>query len=274
MPGDSSVPKLNDIYIGVTDFFTILMPGVIAAYVFGRIADFVPANPDRVVWVILVVVGYVLGHVIYAVSSFLDPLVYDPLFGPDSDLTACYMMSHAQPPRKQVISRILFAIRGYCHKNHQLYAYTRKMMTESQNYKDSLPKNVFTSNELAAVNYDPGRSSARAANTFQWTRTWLRDHSPEATTDLERLEADSKLFRSLSIILPAFLLAARCQLYHTRHFLLVPVALATVVSVWRYCDLRQKAIRSCYLHFVQLYPPSSNTSAAADRPLLPGHASP
>ena len=36
---------------------------------------------------------------------------------------------------------------------------------------------------------------------YQWATAWLNSNNPKATADLDRLEADSKLFRSLAVLL-------------------------------------------------------------------------
>ena len=90
---------------------------------------------------------------------------------------------------------------------------------------------------------------------YQWARAWLDSCSPEATARLDRLEADSKLFRSLAVLLVLaallVILAPNLDFIPRRPFLIL-ILPAILFSLWRYCDLRNKMIRRCYLHYVQL----------------------
>lgn len=245
-------PKPGDFFIGVVDFFAILLPGVIAAGLLALRLNFVPAHPEALFWVALFVGGYLIGHLLHAVGSILDPLLYDPVFEAEEKIETCYLMNHTRPARARVGERIVFALREYAHRNHQLLAYTRSLVKASPEYANGMAEKVFGLAVLKAFEYDPRKSSARPTGVYQWTRTWLRGRSPEATTELDRLEADSKLFRTLGIVLPITVCLGWQRLGGLGP-LVRPAAIVTIfLSLWRYCDLRQKTIRACYLHFVQL----------------------
>ena len=255
MPHEPSLPSPGDFFIGIVEFFAILVPGVIgAALLAWQIAPraALPEKHEALFWVGLFVAGYILGHLLYAVSSLLDPLLYDPIFGAESDVTKCYLMDHPRPERKELFKRLIFTTREFCHRNHQLYAYARKRVKELEGYSQGMPESVFRKEDLENVRYDPAKSEARPAGIYQWTRAWLRSHCAEATAELDRLEADSKLFRSLSVILPIFLVVRWHWLWAQGWFPPILLIVAIVLSLWRYCDLRQKTVRACYLHFVQL----------------------
>jgi hypothetical protein len=96
----------------------------------------------------------------------------------------------------------------------------------------------------------------------------LRIHSSEANAELDRLEADSKLFRSLTVIALAMLVSFKSLPVGVAGFLPL-VFLAMVTCLWRYCDLRQKMVRACYLHFLLLHSDSSEA-----HPVKHKHASP
>jgi hypothetical protein len=245
-------PKPADFFIGVVDFFAILMPGVIAAGLLGTQLGLVPEHRDAIFWVAIFVSGYVLGHLLHAVGSLLDPLLYGPIFEAEEKLETCYLINHKQPKRVLIHERLIFAAKEYAHRNHQLLAYTRSMIKASPQYAKGMVERVFTAKQLEDSHYDATKSAARLVGAYQWARAWLRLHSPEGTTELDRLEADSKLFRTLGIVLPV----AACLRWRWLGDLggfVRPIALvAILLSLWRYCDLRQKAIRACYLHFVQL----------------------
>jgi hypothetical protein len=207
------MPKLGDFFIGVIDFFAILVPGVLAAIT----ATFVvsgkmPEKPEPLYFVELLVAGFILGHVLHGIGSFLDPFLYDRLFKP-SDAADRAILPFPQWK--------------YVRANDELYQLA-----------------------LAEFKHANVKMKSPPGGMYQWARVWLRLHSPEATTELDRLEADSKLFRSLAILGLA-LVIAWTRFPHWVGELPLTVA-AIVFSVWRYCDLRQKMVRSGYLHYIQL----------------------
>ena len=245
-------PKPADFFSGVVDFFAILMPGVIAAGLLGAQLHLVPEHLDAIFWVALFVSGYLLGHLLHAVGSILDPLLYDLIFEAEENLEKCYLMTHTRPERVRIGGRIVFAFREYAHRNHQLLAYARTLVKASPEYANGTAEKVFGAKVLGASGYDAAKSSARPAGVYQWTRTWLRVRGPEATTELDRLEADSKLFRTLGIVLPIAVLLGWQRLGQRGPWARPVAIVAIFLSLWRYCDLRQKTIRACYLHYVQL----------------------
>jgi len=235
MEKELGVPKPGDLFIGVIDFFAVLVPGVIAAALI-VVADDKPLQADILFLSGLAIAGWVLGHVLHGIGSFLDPLVYDRLFRPQdtSDLETAN-----QNPAERSKDSPSWSHR-YLHKNDDLYRLAKEMTDV------------------------PEGKSRRAANSdvpggmYQWARTWLDSHSPEVTANLDRLEADSKLFRSLVVLcliaIPVLIGVAIATSggWTVRRIASIVIAFAGVLfSLWRYCDLRNKMIRRCYLYYVQ-----------------------
>jgi hypothetical protein len=232
MEKESGVPKPGDLLIGVVDFFAVLIPGIIAAFVIVTVAGVSP-KPETFFVSGLIVAGWVLGHVLHGLGSFFDPLLYDRLFKPE-DI--------------QTLENQSSAIHKYFHKNDALYRLARQLT--------DLPGLPGSETKPGAVHVPGGM--------YQWARAWLKTQSPEATAGLDRLEADSKLFRSLAVLLLIaipLLIAYPSQFHcfslsgpatHPDWGLLAFTGFGVIFSVWRYCDLRNKMIRLCYLHYVQL----------------------
>jgi len=235
MEKELGVPKPGDLFIGVIDFFAVLVPGIIAAALI-VIAVGKTLQADILFLSGLAIAGWVLGHVLHGIGSFLDPLVYDRLFKPKDtvDLEA----ANQDPAQKS--KGIRSSIHSYLHKNDDLYRLAKEMTDV------------------------PEGKSRRAANSdvpggmYQWARTWLDSHSPEATANLDRLEADSKLFRSLVVLcliaIPVLIAIAIANSggWTLCRIASIVIAFAGVLfSLWRYCDLRNKMIRRCYLYYVQ-----------------------
>lgn len=239
MEKELGVPKPGDLLIGVVDFFAILVPGIIAA---ALIVKAVRITPQTDVFFVsgLVIVGWVLGHALHGIGGSLDTLLYDPLFKPSDPVS--HQAVDQKPVQESTRSRS--RIQTYFHKNDDLYRLAKGMT--------DVPK---LQNWQAAAFVVPG-------GIYQWAREWLNSHSPEATAKLDRLEADSKLFRSLAVlflieipVLIAFpnLINIPSQWKVPAHPALIVLSIAgLLLSLWRYCELRNKMVRLCYLNYVQL----------------------
>jgi hypothetical protein len=80
--------KPGDIFVGIIDFFAILLPGALLSfvyaglakdYVFGKALPEIPLDKGIVVATIFVVSAYVLGHFAFYLGSLLDDFFYDPM---------------------------------------------------------------------------------------------------------------------------------------------------------------------------------------------------
>jgi hypothetical protein len=222
---EGAVPKPTDLFIGIIDFFAVLVPGVAAVLVVCWAVNFhVPEKQDISFLGTVLVAGFVLGHILHGLGSFLDIWVYDPLFKPLDDKDEVHGLRR----------------RSYFRANDKLYRASKNLTVFSVH------------GSSADGGKDVGTKTGQLpVGIYQWARAWLRIHSPEATAELDRLEADSKLFRSLSVLALAVLICFK--LLPARTDGLLPLAFfMTVICLWRYCDLRQKMVRACYLHFVLL----------------------
>jgi hypothetical protein len=260
------------LFIGVIDLFAVLVPGLIAVALILVIGG---RMPDATVFSVsgFLIAGWVMGHVLHGIGSVLDDVVYDRLFRPRDVEKPNSDGRQPQAPGVRGPSWIrrfrtplhslhewlkegLYWFRelGYFHKNDMLH---RRAM------------------DLAEV---PGGLPVRM---YQWARAWLNTHRPESMPGLERIEADQKLFRSLavlSLVVAILPLTVRCYSVCSYAFPGIAIRwvafpeytnlygstsearllfagcafLAFLFSLWRYCDLRTKAIRHCYLNYVQL----------------------
>lgn len=276
MEKESPIPRPSDLFIGVVDFFAVLVPGVIAAVLICEAVGQHLEHAGTMLVAALVTAGWVLGHVLHGIGSWLDHLVYDPLFKPREAVSPGPTEAPGKPddsvtpgvppaaPARQPPSRVRASIRQYFHKNDRLY----RLATEMTDYPDK-PKRP----DQAAAAGVPG-------GTYQWARAWLNSHSPESTSNLNRHEADSKLFRSLTVLfliaIPALIAGPFLSsppvalilasdghatmatpgwwkaLADHRWVSLILLCAGLLFSLWRYCDLRHKMIRQCYLNYVLL----------------------
>ena len=253
---ERGIPKPDVLYIGVIDLFAVLVPGVIAAaLILETMGTHLENGASNILLFGLLTAGWVLGHVLHGIGSLLDPFVYDPLFKPrESGDTGVPVPQSSRFP----------GIHKYFHKNDRLHL----LATEMTDY--------------------PGKRTNKSAGVpggmYQWARGWLNSHSPESTSNLNRHEADSKLFRSLAVLfLIAIVLLIGSALFPNAMAEIIPITIpgwlkifadhrrawtilafaGVVFSLWRYCDLRNKMIRQCYLNYVQLRFESSDMRRAS-----------
>lgn len=106
-----------------------------------------------------------------------------------------------------------------------------------------------------------GADAAKAINTYQWARAILTLHHPSGMAEVARLEADSKFFRSLVVVL-VILLAATLTNDWYQTGIVFPVLLAVFagLSYWRYTERRYKSTEQAYRFMIVL--------AGEDRPDL------
>jgi hypothetical protein len=245
MEKESGLPNPGNLFIGAIDFFAVLVPGVIAASLIAAAMGKDLEQAGNILLAGLITGGWVLGHVFYGIGSWLDRLVYDPLFKPSDP-------ADPKPAKNSIFNKLKNRIpipkglRNYLHKNDRLY----RLAIDITDYPGKEQQT------------GPTTSASVPGGIYQWARAWLNSHSPESTSIVDRHEADSKLFRSLAVLflfaipvliarpfgsLPGWQLIA-----HHRAALIILAIAGVLFSLWRFCDLRNKMIRQCYLNYVQL----------------------
>lgn len=237
-------------FIGLIDFFSILLPGALLTYLVMDTAGplFVPGY-DRITgtqgWIGFLFVAYLLGHFIFLLGSLLD-LIYDWLREPT--------------PARQV-RRLA--------NGEMLHGRFRRWLARRLfgPYDDSALRLVLR------VQNDTLRplGAASAINAFQWAKARLVLEQPEALATVQRFEADSKFFRSLVIVLVLLIPWGGLRLgWETAALAIVLLPLA----FWRYLDQRAKSIRQAYWYIITMEgsrgAAPAGTAATDDVPLAGG----
>lgn len=88
----------------------------------------------------------------------------------------------------------------------------------------------------------------KAINTFQWSKAMLVLGHPEGMAEVGRLEADSKFFRSLVVVL-AFLLVLMIA-HGQQDYLVLVLSAMFVLSFWRYVERRYKSTQHAYWYMI------------------------
>lgn len=195
--------KPNEFYIGVLDFFAIILPGAVATAILYPILQPWLEGPLEVELSTMeartaafLVGSYFVGHLIFLVGSWIDPL-YN-------------------------------VVRKRCHPYNNESAFKC-----AEQVRDS----IIGTNEQAAL------------NVFQWSRSVLLATCPAAAEDVHRLEADSKFFRSVMVVL----LIATIAFFVRRQWVSGAVSLVFVVACFcRYYERRLKSTTQAYLHILTL----------------------
>jgi ADP-ribose pyrophosphatase YjhB (NUDIX family) len=219
-------------FIGLIDFFSIFLPGAVLAYViedracttlFGTPCPAITGTEGALVFLFG---SYLLGHLIYLLSATLDELVYDPLreltdWGQIKRLTKGEELS-PRWQRRFATSHLLFG------------SGADNAVIQAQRIK------------ARALHKLEGEN---AINAFQWCKARLTKELLDGSLAVQRLEADSKFFRSFVVVLG--LLAI---LYSHRHQW-PAAALSLLVmppAFWRYVDQRFKATQQAYWFILAL----------------------
>src|SRR5712691_7328996 len=215
------------LFIGLVDFFSILMPGALLVYLgqdwaaakFGPAKGF-PLDSTEAAAVFLFA-SYLLGHFAFLISSALDDWVYDPL--------------RAWTEWGQISQRL----------------------SKGDDLSERWRRRLATSNWLFGKNADAavvqvqwiraGALSALGAensiNAFQWSKARLTKELPEGLLAVQRFEADSKFFRSFVVVLGVLTFFYAFQ----RSWPASTVCcVAMLPAMRRYIDQRFKATQQAY----------------------------
>jgi 8-oxo-dGTP pyrophosphatase MutT (NUDIX family) len=217
-------------FIGLIDFFSVLLPGALLVYVLtsGDPAFLALGLPelrldDGEAGAVFVVGSYLVGHLIFLTGSALDSL-YDFL----KDGTAL-----GQRRSRLAKGR---ALRPRWFRRRAERFFDDRAVVQVERLK-------------AAALQTLSPSTPEAINAFQWSRARLSKEHPEGFATVQRFEADSKFFRSfvvvLAILIGVYVAAPKPPLIALCFALLL-------LSFFRYVDQRFKATQHAYWHLITL----------------------
>lgn len=213
-------------FVGLVDFFSVVLPGAMFTYLVGPdlLALFEwppPAAPGGVeTWVAFLFVSYLLGHFIFLAGSlFLDP-IFDRVRKASSD--APERREGGGSPFWRWVAR------------HALKKEADACLREAK---------VAKARHLERLGADD------AMNTFQWAKARLALGHPGALEIVNRVEAESKFFRSLIVVLAILF---PWTLLTRPPAAAVAVVLLLAASLWRFLELRGKATAQAYSFIVAL----------------------
>jgi hypothetical protein len=238
---DTEMAKPEDFYVGVLDFFSILLPGAVVtwtAWVWLTLqtppqatpSPFVPEN-EAGKWVAFVLSAYGIGHIVFMVASQVDR-TFD-----------CF--------RKHVLRR-LKNDHDKAIEKHALETVTALRLASMS----AAPILGLTSPATEPAQAWANKIVRRAiepripdvTNNYQWSRAFLRLRAPAALGEVLRIEADSKFFRSLFVVFVFLAIYSYANLsgYDKLPLRFSSLALLAALSYWRYAERRQKGIDEAY----------------------------
>jgi 8-oxo-dGTP pyrophosphatase MutT (NUDIX family) len=219
-------------FIALIDFFSVLLPGAMLAYLikdtiahqigFDHGYPLATAEAQTV----FLFASYLLGHLVFLVSAQLDELVYDRF-------RKCTKWG-------QINSRL-------AQGEPLVPAWLRKLASSDFVFGKSADNAVVQVLRLKSRAFASDEAD-QAINAYQWSKATLTEKMPAAFNAVQRLEADSKFFRSFTVVL--ILLAGFYAIGSIRgdqHVLCAIVCLlGTVPALWRYIDQRFKGTQHAY----------------------------
>lgn len=213
--------KPGDFLFGVLDVFAVLLPGALATWL---VLQYAPGHQLRTALTLsagagsehlqpwatglaFVLASYVLGHFVFMFGSFLD-VGY---------------------------GRVLGRIRGTDLAFKQADALRLRDFPEPQPRVDA-----------AAVPpaHVPAATGKPVPTTLQWARAYVTLHAPASRVEIDRLEADSKFFRSMVVIAVG---AAAHFIEQDNAIALIACIVLLVLSALRYMERRWKMTQLAYV---------------------------
>ena len=218
-------------FIGLMDFFSILLPGALLTYLLMDevgpvvLGDRLSKLDGSEAWAVFLFTSYLFGHLIFLLGSWLDE-IYDwgRRYTLNAQVTMLARRGRLLPWPIRVLIWLVF-------KRERNLAVDRAAKIKQQ--------------ALAAL------QAKDAINTFQWSKAWLNAESPASLAVVQRFEADSKFFRCFTVVL--LLLLAVWPLQHKWPLTGIPVVLALLLlALWRYMEQRFKATNQAYWSVITL----------------------
>ncbi|SEU45940.1 8-oxo-dGTP pyrophosphatase MutT, NUDIX family [Burkholderia cepacia] len=213
-------PVPHEFFVGLTDFFSILLPGALLSWLMmGEAGPVVLgqryAGLDGAQgWAAFLFASYLFGQLIFVLGSWLD---------------AFYDWARRYTLNTQIA---LLARRG-----HGLPWPARAMIWLVFKRERNLA--VARAGKIKRQALGPLQAQD-AVDTFQWSKALLNAENPASLAVVLRFEADSRFFRCLTVVLLLLLVAWPWQ--HQWPATGIPVVLALLLlALWRYMEQRNQA---------------------------------
>lgn len=207
------MPKPGDFFIGVTEFFAVLMPGAVLVFLLApefarQLPQAAPADEIQG-WVAFLVASYIAGQLLYALGALLDPF-YDHVY---------------------------LRVRRRDHFKTARFFRTKPAKSADTDLEPTLLGRAY-----ALADED-----SEGTSLYDWILSLTRLRIPAAAAEIDRYQANSKLFRSLPFV---FVVAAILMARDNVEGGVTAALLAAALSVYQYCELRWGATKRAYEYYL------------------------
>ncbi len=231
--------KPADFFVGITDLFSIILPGAVMTFVLLCIVktnyavtfDKLPLEGVGG-YAAFLVAAYLLGHVIDLIGASVIDNLYDLIYAnwKRSEPISLRQWLKATPNRLWI--EVRHGYRSIFHKREDNPRLENKLLVVAR--------------EVAGKDRPPG------VNVYKWARSWTMLKSGAASTEIERLQANSKFFRGMvTVSAITGICFFTLQAPHAKAWGWACIALA-VACFFRFSDLRWKAVEQTYVFFIAL----------------------
>lgn len=241
------------LFIGLMDFFTILLPGALLTWLLMDQAALLTLGSRCVQltgatgWAAFLFASYLFGHLVFLLGSWLDEF-YDwaRRHTLNAQITRIARRGRLLPWPARALVWLVF-------KRERNLAVRRASWIKQQ--------------ALGPLQADD------AINTFQWSKALLSADSPASLVVVQRFEADSKFFRCFTVVLLLLFIAWPWQDRWPAAGLPF-VLILLLLALWRYMEQRHKAINQAYWSVITLTAKDGKLSVdqTAANALAPSHA--
>ena len=224
----------QDLFIGVIDFFSIILPGALLTFflkgqfyshLFGSGLLFPEPADATQGWIIFLIASYIVGNIIFLISSYCDKRLYDGWF------------------------RERYAI-----KNFDLAFYTateirKRSLNTDKIIEQHIKNNIFSEQDLKEVKNKIKLKKLDIINTYKWAKSFIAIKYPDLLTEINKVEADSKFFRSLFV---AFMFMSVILLADGEYVLTLCFITLMLLSFIRYANLRYKSNDKAFEYIITI----------------------
>lgn len=218
-------------FIGLMDFFSILLPGALLTYIVRDDLGPLLVGPGFATlsgtegWAVFLLTSWLLGHMTFLIGAgLLDDHLYDPI-------------------RRATLQAETGRLAGGGVASSALTRWWAARL-----FKGDVDELVERAVAIKDHHLSPV-GAQRAINAFQWSKARLLLGHPEASVAVERFEAASKFFRSLVVV---FAFAIPWDVLRGTGALAGLALPMLVLSLWRYVDQRVKSTSQAYRYVIAL----------------------
>lgn len=230
-------------FVGIIDFFSILLPGALLTYLAGNEAWKCVLGPGRPLpngtegSLVFLFASYLLGHFIFLLSTWLDEF--------DNWV------------RKATLDRQIKQLAWHGWLMPRLARWLVWLAFKRERHVALKCVCKIQGHYLGNI------GAAEAINCFQWCKARLAIEHPELLATVKRFEADSKFFRSLVVVLFVLIYWYAWQ---NRFGLIVVCAVLLLMALWRYMEQRHKAINQVYWSVLTIEGKGGSYALPTDNP--------